>query len=97
MSTNWTWPEGKTLGELTPDEKRAAIDHAAARLQQELTAAAPEISRIMDEAIAGETRTCRWCELETSERGALHRYGLALPVEYACTDRRACERRARQL
>lgn len=45
----------KKLGEMSPEERQAAIARAARRIQAELTAAAPEISRILDEAeAAGE-------------------------------------------
>jgi hypothetical protein len=42
----------KTLGEMTPAERRAAVGRALDRFQAELTAAAPAISRIL--ALAGE-------------------------------------------
>ena len=40
----------KTLGQMSPEERRAAIARAANRFQRELDAAAPEIGRIMDAA-----------------------------------------------
>jgi hypothetical protein len=47
---SWTWPEGKTFGQLTPEEKRKASRQAGHRLQAELTASAPAIARALDEA-----------------------------------------------
>jgi hypothetical protein len=44
----------KTFGEMTPEERRAAMRRVAGRLQTELQAAAPEISRIMDGATQAE-------------------------------------------
>ena len=40
---------GKTLGQMTPAERAAAVRRAAAQLQAELQAAAPAISRVLDE------------------------------------------------
>lgn len=42
------WPAGKTFGELTPAQKRAAISRTVARMQEELQAAAPEIEAILN-------------------------------------------------
>lgn len=44
---------GKTLGEMTPAERRAVIGRTTSRLAAELEANAGEIGRIMDEAGAG--------------------------------------------
>lgn len=44
------WPPGKKFGELTPEQKRAAVERAAAQFQAELTASADSISHILDEA-----------------------------------------------
>lgn len=43
----------KTLGEMTPAERHAAIGRALGRLQAELQAAGPAISKILDEAEVG--------------------------------------------
>lgn len=40
---------GKTLGEMTPEERREAIGRATARFQTELDATAGAIGRIMDD------------------------------------------------
>jgi hypothetical protein len=45
---------GKMFGEMTHAEKTAAMKRAAGKLSAELTASAPAISAIMDEAIYGE-------------------------------------------
>jgi hypothetical protein len=45
---------GKTLGEMTPEERRTVTERAMARLQAELTANADRISAIMDEAESEE-------------------------------------------
>jgi hypothetical protein len=45
---------GKTLGEMSPDERRAAIQRAAATFQAELQANADRIGAIMDSAMAGD-------------------------------------------
>lgn len=50
MNTEWTWPAGKTFGQLTADEKRMAAQRAGAQLEAELTANVDAISRIMNEA-----------------------------------------------
>jgi hypothetical protein len=47
---------GRTFGQLTSDERRRVTRAAAARMQDELTAAASAIGRIMDQA-AGPERT----------------------------------------
>jgi hypothetical protein len=44
------WPAGKTFGELSPAQRRAAVTRAAAQLQAELDASAEHIGRIMDGA-----------------------------------------------
>jgi hypothetical protein len=41
---------GRTLGEMTPEERRAVTRRAAAALQDELQRAAPAIARALDEA-----------------------------------------------
>ena len=40
----------KTLGEMTPAERRAAVSRVLDRFQAELTAAAPAISQILDDS-----------------------------------------------
>jgi hypothetical protein len=45
------WPKGKLFGELNPAQKAYAIKHAGDVISAELQAAAPEITRIMDEAV----------------------------------------------
>jgi hypothetical protein len=52
--SNFTWPAGKTFGELTPEQKRAAIRQAAARLQDELTRNAAAISAVLDTPLPDE-------------------------------------------
>lgn len=42
-----SWPEGKTFGELTPAQRRAATERAVSQLQDQLTAAAPGIARVL--------------------------------------------------
>lgn len=44
----WTWPEGKTFGELTPAERVIAARQAGERLEAELTANAEAIGRVLD-------------------------------------------------
>jgi hypothetical protein len=41
---------GKTFGEMTPGERRAAVERALDQLQDELQAAAPKIAAILDAA-----------------------------------------------
>lgn len=43
------WPAGKTFGELTPAQRRAASSRAAAQLQDELARNADAISRVLDD------------------------------------------------
>lgn len=66
MSTDWTWPEGKTFGELTPDEKRLAAQRAGAQLEAELTANVDAISRVMSDPddLGVETRPQRLARAE---------------------------------
>lgn len=50
---------GKTLGEMSPEERREVTDRALRQLQRELTAAAPAIGRVLDEedrAVAVRTK-----------------------------------------
>jgi hypothetical protein len=49
-----TWPPGKTFGELTPDQRRAATRQAAARLQDELARNADAISAVLAAPLPGE-------------------------------------------
>ena len=42
--------ESKTLGEMTPDERQAAVKRAVGKFQAELDASAPAIGKIMDQA-----------------------------------------------
>lgn len=65
MSTGWTWPEGKTFGQLTPAEKRLAAQQAGARLQAELTANAEAIGRVMGAV------TCHICAGEADGECAI--------------------------
>lgn len=68
---------GKTFGQMNADERKAAMRRVADRLQAELQAAAPEITRIMDEAETGPRPAplCPGCDRvmslrEASEQGA---------------------------
>jgi hypothetical protein len=45
---------GKTLGDMTPEERRAATERALDKFQAELTASAPAIGAILDAADRGE-------------------------------------------
>lgn len=51
------WPLGKTFGQLTTAQQRAAQQRAGARLEAELTANDEGIGKVMDEA-QEETETC---------------------------------------
>ncbi len=55
MTDEWKWPEGKLFGELSPADKRIAVQRAAAQIERELTANAEAISRVMDSV------TCHVC------------------------------------
>jgi hypothetical protein len=44
---DWTWPKGKSFGELTAVEKQLAAQRAGAQLERELRAMAPAIERVM--------------------------------------------------
>lgn len=46
---------GKLIGDMDPDERAAMIKRVTAKLQAELEAAAPEITRIINEAEAPGT------------------------------------------
>jgi hypothetical protein len=64
---------GKTLGEMTPEERRAAIARAAARIQAELRANADRIGEILaaaDRPAAGPLRAhrARWYVYAGAER-----------------------------
>jgi hypothetical protein len=45
----FVWPAGKTFGELSPAERRAAGRQAAARLERELVANADAIAEVLGE------------------------------------------------
>lgn len=47
----------KKLGDMTPAERDAVIARALNQLQQELTAAAPAIGRVLDEVEAADAQT----------------------------------------
>lgn len=58
MSVDWN---GRTFGQLTPEEKRVALAEAAAQMQSELTALAPAIAAVLadDEAAPATSTTGR--------------------------------------
>lgn len=58
MSNEWTWPEGKTFGQLTPAEKQLAARKAGAQLERELQAMAPAIERVMAMTDLGPCHIC---------------------------------------
>jgi hypothetical protein len=69
------WPAGKTFGELTPEQKRAAQRRASDQLSAELTANADAIGKIMDHADAdalAEVPAAEVPDIETA-RHELHR------------------------
>jgi hypothetical protein len=55
---SWTWPEGKTFGELSAADKRIAAQRAGAQLERELIAMAPAIERVMALAELGPCHIC---------------------------------------
>jgi len=80
-----SWPAGKTFGQLTPAQQRAATKRAASQLETELRAMAPQISAVMDSAEPADTEP-QQCDAETATwRSAPElldmRFG---PVDHAC-------------
>lgn len=51
------WPAGKKFGELTPDQKSAAVRRATTALAAELTANADAIGRVLDDFDNAEGET----------------------------------------
>lgn len=85
------WPAGKTFGELTPAQQKAATRRAAGQLQDELQAAAPAISQIMDEAgadpeISAETTRCDLFCMEICEYALARRFPEPLTPEQATAE-----------
>lgn len=58
MSNEWTWPPGKTFGELTAAEKIIAGRRASAQLERELQANAAAISAVLGSVL------CHICDGE---------------------------------
>jgi hypothetical protein len=71
MTVNWA---GRTFGQLTPAEKREVTRDAAERLAAELTAAAEQISAVLDQELPGDTGHAipagQWRECENGSRVA---------------------------
>jgi hypothetical protein len=55
QGVDWTWPAGKSFGELSPAGKREAARRASEQIARELAANAEAISRVMDSV------TCHVC------------------------------------